>query len=83
MNKLDEDYEAKRYVEILGGKENIQEIEACITRLRVVLKDNKIVSDKELKELGAKGVIRIGDETMQIIVGTKAEKIADDMNKYM
>lgn len=83
MDKLDEDYESKKYVEILGGKENIQEVEACMTRIRVVLKDNKIASDKELKELGAKGVIRIGDEAMQIIVGTQAERIADDMKKYI
>lgn len=75
--------EALKYIEILGGKENIKEIEACITRIRLVLKDNKIVDDAKAKNLGASGVIRSGNEILQVIVGTKAEALVEEMKKYL
>lgn len=72
---------AKAYIEKLGGFENIEEIDACITRLRLTLKDASLVSDTELKALGASGVLRPTKKSMQIIVGTKAELIADEMKR--
>ncbi len=57
----------------LGGVENIKDIDACITRLRVTVNDiNKVIDDEKWKELDAKGVIRAGDG-VQIIYGTQAE----------
>lgn len=74
---------AKKYVDILGGKENIKEIEACITRIRLVLKSNKNLDEKAIKALGASGVMKAGDQVTQIIVGTKAEALVDAMKKYL
>ena len=74
---------AKKYVDILGGKENIKEIEACITRIRLVLKSNKNLDEKAIKALGASGVMKAGDQVTQIIVGTKAELIVEAMKKYL
>lgn len=60
-------------VEALGGVENLKGIDACITRLRVTVKDSsKVSDDARWKELKAQGVIRSG-EGIQIIYGTQAE----------
>ena len=60
-------------VEALGGVENIKGIDACITRLRVTVKDSsKVAPDSRWKELKSQGVIRSG-EGIQIIYGTQAE----------
>ena len=60
-------------VESLGGIDNIENIDACITRLRVTVKDPSTVSDDvKWKELQAKGVIRSG-KGVQIVYGTQAE----------
>ncbi|SHK01194.1 PTS system N-acetylglucosamine-specific IIB component, Glc family (TC 4.A.1.1.7)/PTS system N-acetylglucosamine-specific IIC component, Glc family (TC 4.A.1.1.7) [Caminicella sporogenes DSM 14501] len=74
---------AVAYIEKLGGIDNLEEIDACITRLRLTLKDNSIVDDNELKKLGASGVIRPNSKNIQVVVGTKAEIIADAMKKHI
>ncbi|PHS35984.1 MAG: PTS sugar transporter [Alkaliphilus sp.] len=72
---------ALSYIEKLGGTDNIEEIDACITRLRLILKDSSIVDDAKLKKLGASGVLRVSNKNMQVVVGTRAEIIADEMKK--
>jgi glucose PTS system EIICBA or EIICB component len=56
----------------LGGEENINNIDACITRLRVGVKDKSQVNHDELKMLGAKGVLEVGTG-IQAIFGPTAE----------
>lgn len=74
---------AKEYIEKLGGKDNILELDACITRLRLTVADSSNISDEELKSLGATGVIRPNKKNLQVVVGTKAELIVDEMKKYL
>ena len=74
---------AKKYIEAIGGKENIKEIESCITRIRLVLVSNKKIEEKTFKALGASGVMKAGDQVTQIIVGTKAEALVDAMKKFL
>ena len=74
---------AKAYVDLVGGKENVDEIQACITRIRLVLKDNSAIEEKDVKKLGASGLMKAGNQVTQIIVGTKAEMIVDEMKKYL
>lgn len=74
---------AQKYIDILGGSENIKEIESCITRVRLVLKDNKEVDEGALKALGASGVMKAGTQVTQVIVGTKAELLVDAMKKFL
>lgn len=74
---------AVQYVELLGGAENIKSLESCITRLRLTVKDDTIIEDDKLKKLGASGVIRMGKNALQVIVGTKADLIAQEMKKNM
>lgn len=74
---------AKKYVQALGGKENIKELESCITRLRMVLDSNKNIDEAEIKKLGAAGILKAGESVTQVIVGTKAELIAEEMKKLI
>lgn len=74
---------AKEYFRILGGLQNIVEVDSCITRLRVTLKDNTGLSEAEVKKLGAAGLIKPNNKNVQIVVGTHAELIADEINKLI
>ncbi|MCY6370439.1 glucose PTS transporter subunit IIA [Clostridium ganghwense] len=69
---------AARVIEAVGGKDNIEAIDACITRLRMTLKDSSAVDKKALKALGAAGILKAAD-SIQAIFGTDAEKIKDDI----
>jgi PTS system N-acetylglucosamine-specific IIC component len=71
------------YLEALGGKENVESLDACITRLRLVLKDPSVVTDEHLKALGCTGVLRTKGNTMQVVVGTKAEILADSIKSLL
>lgn len=72
-SKNDNDELLDNIVKALGGVENIENLDACITRLRVTVKDpSKVADDKRWKELDAKGVIRSGNG-IQAIYGTQAD----------
>lgn len=64
--------QAHSVLEALGGEANINHIDACITRLRVGVKDKAQVNHEELKKLGAKGVLEVGNG-IQAIFGPTAE----------
>jgi N-acetylglucosamine PTS system EIICBA or EIICB component len=70
---------AKQYLEVLGGHDNLVTIDACITRLRLTLKDRSIVDERQLKALGAAGVVKLGEQNLQVILGPLAEIIAGEM----
>lgn len=70
---------ARRYIAAVGGTDNLTGIDACITRLRLNVKDSALVNEAAAKSLGASGVIRLNKQSVQIIVGTRAELIADAM----
>ncbi|MCL7680567.1 PTS transporter subunit EIIB, partial [Klebsiella pneumoniae] len=59
--------------------DNLTGIDACITRLRLNVKDSALVDEAMAKRLGATGVIRLNKTSVQIIVGFVAEKIANAM----
>lgn len=65
----------------LGGKENLISVDACITRLRLEVKDAAKVNDAELKKLGAAGVLKVGKNGVQAIFGSKAQFIANDIKE--
>ncbi|WP_078594320.1 N-acetylglucosamine-specific PTS transporter subunit IIBC [Evansella clarkii] len=70
---------AEKFIAGLGGSENITSIDNCATRLRLNVKDMGQVDEDALKKNGAKGVMKIGDKNIQIIVGTDVEFVADEM----
>ncbi|WP_320726930.1 N-acetylglucosamine-specific PTS transporter subunit IIBC [Enterobacter sp. 118C5] len=70
---------ARQYIAAVGGSDNLTGIDACITRLRLNVKDSSLVNEALAKRLGASGVIRLNKTSVQIIVGFVAEKIANAM----
>ncbi|WP_227731492.1 N-acetylglucosamine-specific PTS transporter subunit IIBC [Yersinia proxima] len=74
---------ARRYIGAIGGSDNLTGIDACITRLRLNVKDSALVNDGIAKRLGASGVIRLNKQSVQVIVGTRAELIASAMRNVL
>ncbi|WP_437890184.1 PTS N-acetyl glucosamine transporter subunit IIABC [Phytobacter sp. V91] len=74
---------ATNYIAAVGGTDNLKAIDACITRLRLTVADSAHVSDAMCKRLGASGVVKLNKQTIQVIVGAKAESIGDEMKKIV
>ena len=74
---------AATVLEGLGGKENIVSLDNCITRLRMEIKDYTLVDEKKIKSAGVSGVIRPSKTSVQVIVGTKVQFVADEMAKML
>lgn len=71
------------YLSAIGGVTNVQDVEACATRLRLRLADNSRVDDAALKKLGAMGVIRLSAGVVQVVIGPIADQVADEMHLAM
>jgi N-acetylglucosamine PTS system EIICBA or EIICB component len=69
------------YLQGLGGKENLLNIDNCTTRLRLQVKDVSKVNESMLKKAGARGVIKLDDKNVQVVVGTNVEFVAEDLKK--
>lgn len=74
---------ATNYIAAVGGTDNLKAIDACITRLRLTVGDSAKVNDAACKRLGASGVVKLNKQTIQVIVGAKAESIGDEMKKVV
>ena len=69
-------------ISALGGPENIIELNACLTRLRVSVEHPGLVDKIRLRQLGAKGVIVVG-QGVQVVYGTKAETLRKLLQRYL
>lgn len=69
-------------VAAFGGKDNISSLDACITRLRIGVKEIEKVDRDELKRLGAAGVVVVGSG-IQAIFGPKSDNLKTDMDEYI
>lgn len=65
----------------VGGKENVVSIDNCVTRLRLEIKDQSIVNEKIIKSAGISGIIRPGKTSLQVVVGTQVQFVADEFKK--
>src|SRR5690242_19656711 len=73
---------AEKIVAGLGGIDNIEEIEGCITRLRTEVSDASLVDEAALKAAGAHGVVKMGT-AIQVVIGTDADPIAAEIEDMM
>ena len=73
--------EAAAFIAALGGTGNLLDIDACATRLRLRVRDQALLDEAALKALGATAVMRPSADTVQIIVGLRADQIASAMRK--
>jgi len=67
------------FVAALGGSSNLSSIDACTTRLRLIVVDQSKVDEERLKALGARGVLRPSVQGLQVVVGPIADQVATEM----
>jgi PTS system N-acetylglucosamine-specific IIC component len=72
-----------QYLAALGGAANVREVEACATRLRLSLMDDARLDEAALKQLGARGVLRISAGNAQVIIGPQADQVAGEIHAAM
>src|SRR5690625_3223094 len=67
----------------LGGRENIDTVDYCTTRLRVNVHDDSKIDEGQLKASGAHGVVKPGKNNVQVVVGTEVEHVAEEMKRML
>jgi len=82
-NESNTNEEARAFIEALGGAENITHTDACITRLRMSVNDSTLLLDETFIALGAKGVIKPDKKSIQIVLGTRAESVAESIKEAL
>ena len=82
-SKTANDEQCIKIIELLGGKENIVDVDACMTRLRVTVKDSSVVGDeKAWKACGALGLV-LKDKGVQAIYGPKADVLKSNIQDIL
>jgi len=74
---------AVRYIAALGGASNLTLVDACTTRLRLSVVDSEKVSEPQLKAIGARGVLKRGATSVQVIIGPEADLISDEIRTQL
>ncbi|RRD95286.1 PTS glucose transporter subunit IIBC [Clostridiales bacterium COT073_COT-073] len=74
---------AKIILEGLGGKDNIAELDHCITRLRIDIKQYELVDEKQIKKTKIAGIIRPSQKHIQVIVGPQVQFVFDELKKLV
>ena len=67
----------------LGGAGNIQEIDNCISRLRLVLKDTATIDEHILKKTGSMGIVKINENNLQVVYGGQVENATRSLKNEM
>lgn len=75
--------DAARIIEGLGGKDNIDSLDYCTTRLRVGVKDRALVDDSLIKRAAVSGVIRPSEKSVQVIVGPAVQFMYDEVSHQL
>ncbi len=70
---------ADRFIAALGGAANLTSVDACTTRLRLTIGHQQGVNEPVLRQLGARGVVRLGDTGLQVVLGPIADQVAGDI----
>lgn len=83
LNNSELSVKAAEILEAIGTKANIESIDACITRIRLTAKDPLQVNEDKLKALGATGIMKMGSDNFQIVVGTVADPLVTHIKALM
>jgi PTS system N-acetylglucosamine-specific IIC component len=76
------DSKAEQVIAAFGGRENLVNVDACITRLRMEVADKGKVDQARLKSLGAAGVVEVGN-SVQAVFGTDAEALKNQITEIL
>jgi PTS system N-acetylglucosamine-specific IIC component len=71
------------FIAALGGAANIREVDACMTRLRVSIASPHAVDEQALRRLGARGMVRLSDNSIQVVVGPVADQLAGAIRRSL
>jgi PTS system N-acetylglucosamine-specific IIC component len=69
----------RAYAAALGGSANISTVDACTTRLRLILADGAAIDERALKALGARGIVRPSANAVQVVLGPIADQVAGEI----
>lgn len=73
----------RAFVDALGGAANLDVVDACTTRLRLVVRDQSVVNESTLRSLGARGFVRPSEHALQVVVGPIADQVAGEIRASM
>ena len=71
--------QADGFIAALGGADNLTSVDACTTRLRLVVARREAINEDALRKLGARGVVKLGSDGVQVVLGPIADQIAGDI----
>jgi PTS system N-acetylglucosamine-specific IIC component len=74
---------AQGWIIALGGAKNLVAVDACMTRLRLVVANQNVVDEAALKALGARAIVRPSAETLQVVIGPIADQVAGDIRAQL
>jgi len=74
---------AAAWIAALGGGANLRSVDACTTRLRLIVASQAAVDTEALRRLGARGLVRPSTEALQVVVGTTADQLAGEMRSAL
>ena len=80
---IGENARARGYIEALGGAANLISVDACTTRLRLVVADQKAIDELRLKVLGARGLVRPSERDLQVVIGPIADQVAREIRETL
>lgn len=76
-------YKGAAILAALGGAENIQSLDNCITRLRLSVADMSLVNDAVLKANGAIGVVKLDEHNLQVVIGPQVHMVKNEIQSLM
>ncbi len=71
------------WIQALGSAANLASVEACTTRLRLVVADTARIDERAVKGLGARGMLKLGDGAVQVVVGPIADQLASEIREAL
>lgn len=80
---IDDDRKAEKLLSALGGPANLRSVGTCSSRLRLVVADQGAVSEPALKALGARGVVRVGEHVVHVVLGPDAERVGEAVRRQL
>lgn len=76
-------YMAKKILQYVGGKENVEQYSNCMTRLRLSIKDMDKVDEEAIRKTGAMAVVKQSEHDLQIVIGTEVYKVYNDFEAIL
>jgi PTS system N-acetylglucosamine-specific IIC component len=73
---------AVAFVEALGGAGNLKSVDACATRLRLIVASQDTVDHRALKRLGAHGIVKVSADALQVVLGPIADQVAEEIRTH-